>query len=150
MAIPASIRAARHVATTLLLALTLVIASASGRAEAQVFGTDWFKEKVEDLLSGGGLEVKIGALEGPLPGAVTLRDVVISDPEGVFLRLPRATLDWSPLALYADASPSTSCPARAANFCAGRSCPPVTSRRLPKTPAAASIWAYWNVCRSGY
>lgn len=99
MAIPASIRAARHVATTLLLALTLVIASASGRAEAQVFGTDWFKEKVEDLLSGGGLEVKIGALEGPLPGAVTLRDVVISDPEGVFLRLPRATLDWSPLAL---------------------------------------------------
>ncbi|EKV29849.1 hypothetical protein C882_0280 [Caenispirillum salinarum AK4] len=97
--IPA-VSAARRAATVLLLALMLSIGSGAGQdAGAQIFGTDWFKGKVENLLSGGGLEVEIGGLEGPLPGAVTLRDVTVSDPQGVFLRLPRATLDWSPLAL---------------------------------------------------
>lgn len=85
----------------LLLALLIVtgIGLPADRATAQVFTADWFKGKVEDLLSSDDLRVEIGVLEGPLPGAVTLRDVVVSDPQGVFLRLPRATLDWSPLAL---------------------------------------------------
>lgn len=101
MTAPAPLRAARRVAAVFLLALLLTagLGVPADRASAQIFGTDWFKGKVENLLSGGGLEVEIGALEGPLPGAVTLRDVTVSDPEGVFLRLPRATLDWSPLAL---------------------------------------------------
>lgn len=82
-----------------LLALVSVWLADAAPARAQVFGTEWFKGKVEDLLSGGGIDVTIGELEGPLPGAVTVRDVTVADPQGVFLRIPRATLDWKPLAL---------------------------------------------------
>lgn len=101
MVFSALIRSTRHTAALLAFGLALMMGPGDGPrdAQAQVWGAEWFKGEVEQLLSGGGLTVEIGAIEGPLPGAVTLRDVVVSDPHGVFLRLPRATLDWSPLAL---------------------------------------------------
>ncbi len=43
-----------------------------------------------------GLNVKIGRIEGNLYGAAVLHDVRLSDPQGVFLTIPRAEVDWNP------------------------------------------------------
>ncbi|HVZ29238.1 MAG TPA: translocation/assembly module TamB domain-containing protein [Asticcacaulis sp.] len=45
-----------------------------------------------------GLKVHIGALEGSIYGDLTLRDIQVSDPKGVFLTSPRVHLNWRPLA----------------------------------------------------
>ncbi|MEX0342479.1 MAG: DUF490 domain-containing protein, partial [Erythrobacter sp.] len=43
-----------------------------------------------------GLNIRIGRIEGNLYGAATLHDVHVSDPQGVFLTIPRAEVDWNP------------------------------------------------------
>ncbi len=43
-----------------------------------------------------GLNIRIGRIEGNLYGASVLHDVRLSDPQGVFLTIPRAELDWNP------------------------------------------------------
>jgi translocation and assembly module TamB len=47
-----------------------------------------------------GLKVHIGALDGSIYGDLTLRDIQISDPKGVFLTSPRVHLNWRPLAYF--------------------------------------------------
>ena len=44
-----------------------------------------------------GLRIRIGRIEGSLLGEAELTDVVLSDPEGEFLRIPTVELDWRPL-----------------------------------------------------
>lgn len=44
--------------------------------------------------------VEIGALDGVWPGELRLRDLTLSDAEGVWLTLASAELDWRPLALW--------------------------------------------------
>lgn len=46
-----------------------------------------------------GLNVRIGRIEGSIYGRMTLRDVAIRDPRGVFATIPAATVEWRPLAL---------------------------------------------------
>ena len=43
-----------------------------------------------------GLNVRIGRIEGNLYGDAILHDVVLSDPQGAFLTIPRAEIDWNP------------------------------------------------------
>ena len=43
-----------------------------------------------------GLNIRIGRIEGDLYGAAVLHDVVLSDPQGPFLTIPRAEIDWNP------------------------------------------------------
>jgi len=45
---------------------------------------------------GDGLQVKIGRIEGSLYGRMTLRDVTLSDPKGVFATSPAIVVDWRP------------------------------------------------------
>lgn len=54
-------------------------------------------DRIAALTPGSGLRVQIGRIEGSLIGASTLRDVKVSDPDGVFLVIPTAELDWRPL-----------------------------------------------------
>lgn len=54
-------------------------------------------DRIAALTPGSGLRVEIGRIEGSLLGASTLRDVKVSDPDGVFLIIPQAELDWRPL-----------------------------------------------------
>lgn len=44
-----------------------------------------------------GLRIGIGRITGSLFGEARLRDVTLSDPQGVFARIPEAELDWRPL-----------------------------------------------------
>lgn len=45
-----------------------------------------------------GLVIRIGRIEGNIYGDATLHDVTLSDPQGVFLTIPRAEVDWNPRA----------------------------------------------------
>ena len=47
-----------------------------------------------------GLTIRIGRIEGDLYGEAVLHDVRLSDPEGVFLTIPRAEIDWNPRAWF--------------------------------------------------
>ena len=44
-----------------------------------------------------GLRIRIGRIEGSLLREAELTDVVLSDPQGEFLRVPEVELDWRPL-----------------------------------------------------
>lgn len=65
-------------------------------------GRDWLAATISDAASTPGqMELRIGAIDGPLPGSIGVRDLQIADADGVWLTLERARLNWDPLALFA-------------------------------------------------
>jgi translocation and assembly module TamB len=54
-------------------------------------------DRIAALTPGSGLRIRIGRIEGSLYGTATLRNVVLSDPQGRFMTIPEAELDWRPL-----------------------------------------------------
>jgi translocation and assembly module TamB len=86
-----------------ILLLTCLLASLAAwllpqRVVAQAGGT------VSDILSWAlstpTTQLSIGAVDGVLSSDVTIRDVTVSDRDGVWLRLDRARLVWSRTALF--------------------------------------------------
>ncbi len=71
---------------------------------AIVFGinTDPGRRFIADQLGGyktaSGLNIKVGRIDGSIYGKMTLSDVRVSDPKGVFLTSPRLDVDWRPFA----------------------------------------------------
>ncbi len=55
-------------------------------------------DRVAQIAPKSGLKVQIGRIDGSIYGKAVLRDVTLSDPEGAFLSVPEAELDWRPLA----------------------------------------------------
>ena len=45
-----------------------------------------------------GLVIRVGRIEGNIYGDAVLHDVTLSDPQGVFLTIPQAEIDWNPRA----------------------------------------------------
>lgn len=84
-----------------LLLLAGLVASANFGGFAQNAETD--RGVVADLisraLSSDSSQVAIGAVEGALSSDVTIRDIVLSDRDGPWLRLDRARLIWTRTAL---------------------------------------------------
>ena len=64
--------------------------------------TDVGRRFVADQLGGyttaSGLNIKVGRIDGSLYGRMTLSDVRVSDPKGVFLTSPKLAVDWRPFA----------------------------------------------------
>ncbi|WP_170005556.1 translocation/assembly module TamB domain-containing protein [Pseudopontixanthobacter vadosimaris] len=60
-------------------------------------GKRFLIDRIEGLAPASGLGITIGRIEGSIYGSATLHHVALSDPEGVFLSLPRVALDWRPL-----------------------------------------------------
>jgi translocation and assembly module TamB len=54
---------------------------------------------IENALSRPGMKISIGAVDGPLSSDATIREVVIADEKGPWLRLDRARLVWTRSAL---------------------------------------------------
>ena len=54
---------------------------------------------IEKALSSPGMMVSVGAVDGPLSSNAVIRDVVISDAQGPWLRLDRAHIAWTRSAL---------------------------------------------------
>ncbi len=77
-----------------LIALVLIV----------LFGinTDPGRRLVADQIGGyttaSGLNIKVGRIDGSIYGAMTLSDVRVSDPTGVFLTSPKLRVDWRPFA----------------------------------------------------
>ena len=71
---------------------------------AVLFGinTDPGRRFVADQIGGyttaTGLNIKVGRIDGSLYGRMTLSDLRVSDPQGVFLNSPRIDVDWRPFA----------------------------------------------------
>lgn len=58
-------------------------------------------DQIQRLQPENGLKIRIGRIEGSLYGQLYIRDLVLSDPKGVFLRVPRTSLDWRPFNWFA-------------------------------------------------
>ena len=74
------------VATIALAAV--VLDSAAGRR--------FIADRIQRLAPESGLRIRIGRIEGSIYGEATLRDVRLSDPDGEFLRIAEAQLEWHP------------------------------------------------------
>ncbi len=59
-------------------------------------GERFIASRIAERTFPNGLNIRIGRIEGNLYGAAVLHDVRLSDPEGVFLLIPRAEVDWNP------------------------------------------------------
>src|SRR3546814_9009231 len=61
--------------------------------------SDWSSDGCSSDL---GLRISIGRIEGSIYGRMTLRDVRLSDTEGMFADSPELTVDWRPAAWLAN------------------------------------------------
>ena len=55
-------------------------------------------DRIEELAPRSGLRIQIGRIEGSIYDAAVLHDVVLKDPQGVFMTVPVAELEWRPFA----------------------------------------------------
>src|SRR6218665_3004257 len=61
---------------------------------------DWFVGFVEGQLSTPGRQIRISNIDGVLSSTASIREVTISDKEGVWLRVNNAAIDWDQGALF--------------------------------------------------
>ncbi len=57
-------------------------------------------KQINQLEIASGLDIDVGRIEGSLFGELTLHDLSLKDPKGIFFIAPQATLDWRPLAYF--------------------------------------------------
>ena len=75
----------------LLLAVGLVLLDTSP-------GHRWIADRIAEVETTSGMSIRIGRIEGSIFGESRLRNVAVSDPQGVFLTSPEIKLDWTPAA----------------------------------------------------
>jgi len=64
---------------------------------ATPIGKRFVADQIAAAAPASGLRFTVGRIEGDLLNSAVLRDVTVYDPEGAFLTIPEATLDWRPL-----------------------------------------------------
>ncbi|MES2494202.1 MAG: translocation/assembly module TamB domain-containing protein, partial [Pseudomonadota bacterium] len=79
-----------------ILALAALLAIAFAVLESPI-GHRFIVDRISRYAPASGMRVEIGRFEGSLMGRATLRNVTLSDPRGVFMRVPLVELDWRPL-----------------------------------------------------
>jgi translocation and assembly module TamB len=85
----------------LLAALLFVLAIAGSMVVLDSsIGHRFVADRIAAIVPGSGLRIRIGRIDGTLLGAMSLHEVVLSDPDGRFMVVPEATLDWRPLAWF--------------------------------------------------
>ena len=53
-------------------------------------------DRITELSPRSGLKIEVGRIEGSIFDEATLHDIVLRDPEGVFMTVPEADLQWRP------------------------------------------------------
>lgn len=61
---------------------------------------DWFVQFVEGQLSTPDRQIRISNIDGALSSQASIREITISDTEGVWLRVNNAAIDWDQGALF--------------------------------------------------
>ncbi|HEY8066387.1 MAG TPA: translocation/assembly module TamB domain-containing protein [Methylosinus sp.] len=64
-------------------------------------GKSFLADLVSRAASSPDMKIDIGAFEDPMSARPLLRDISIADRDGVFARIDRIAIDWSPSALFA-------------------------------------------------
>ncbi|MGF1611020.1 MAG: translocation/assembly module TamB domain-containing protein [Kiloniellales bacterium] len=86
--------------TAALVGMALLLLAVAGIWLTSAPGRDWLRGTLEAAVSEPGeLELRIAALEGPLPGSITLKGVTLADAQGIWLSAEQAKLTWRPLDL---------------------------------------------------
>jgi translocation and assembly module TamB len=98
-----------------LLGLLLLVGAALLLADTS-WGHRQIIAQVEGLSPKSGLKIGIGEIEGSIYGESRLKDVVLSDPKGAFLRIPEAELNWSPFSWWNNRLDMESLTAKQANL----------------------------------
>ena len=81
------------------LALLLVAALAGALVLADTsLGHRFIADRIAALRPANGLRYSVGRINGSIWTRATLIDVRVRDPKGLVLAVPRAELDWRPLA----------------------------------------------------
>jgi translocation and assembly module TamB len=81
-----------------LLALLVVLVAGVYVWLSTDSGRGFVARQVQGLAFENGMQIGIGRIEGSIFGAMTLRDVALRDPKGVFLTAPAIELDYRPFA----------------------------------------------------
>jgi translocation and assembly module TamB len=79
----------------LFVALLLLIAGALVLLDTAP-GHRFIVDRIAGFETASGLKIRIGRIDGSVFGKSQLRNVAVSDSEGVFLTSPNIQLDWSP------------------------------------------------------
>lgn len=82
-----------------LLAAMPLVAQDQGQMTAEQ-QKDWFVSFVEGQLSTPERQIRISNIDGALSSNASIREVTISDKEGVWLRVNNAAIDWDQGALF--------------------------------------------------
>jgi len=61
-------------------------------------GRRYVVRQINALETASGLDIQVGRIEGSVFGELTLRDLRLSDPKGLFFVAPEAKMDWRPFA----------------------------------------------------
>ncbi|MEE4316282.1 MAG: DUF490 domain-containing protein, partial [Erythrobacter sp.] len=64
---------------------------------ATPIGKRFIADQIAAVAPASGLRFTVGRIEGDIYRTAMLRDVRVSDPQGVFLTIPEVALDWRPL-----------------------------------------------------
>ena len=87
----------RHVLRILAFPIVLFgLAALALLALDTPFGHRFIADRIAAFTPPSGLRIAIGRIEGSIYGQARLRDVSLADPQGVFVRVPQAELDWRP------------------------------------------------------
>ncbi|MDO7843357.1 translocation/assembly module TamB domain-containing protein [Sphingomonas immobilis] len=87
---------ARRILT--LVALLLALVTLGVVTLDSDIGHRWVADRIAALRPANGLRYSVGRIDGSLFSKAVIVDLRISDPQGLVLAVPRADLDWSPLA----------------------------------------------------
>ncbi len=63
-------------------------------------GRAWLVNLVNGLTLPSGLRVHLGRIDGSIYGDMTVHDISVSDPKGVFATSPQIHVDWRPFAYF--------------------------------------------------
>ena len=93
---PKALKIVKWVGIVLAVVVALVALLVLGLNTAP--GRNFVRGQLDGYETATGLKIGVGRLDGSLYGQLTIRDLTISDPKGVFARAPRVALDWRPFA----------------------------------------------------
>ena len=84
----------------MLLALALPLFAQDQQQMSEAEQRDWLVQLVESQLSTPERQIQLSNIDGVLGSEVSIREITISDEEGVWLRINNAALNWNQAALF--------------------------------------------------
>jgi translocation and assembly module TamB len=63
-------------------------------------GRRYVVRQINNLEMASGLDIDVGSIEGSVFGELTVKNLQLKDPKGLFFVAPEATMDWRPFAYF--------------------------------------------------